>query len=108
MEDVHGGRADEAGHKEVGRPLIELGGLTHLLDLAVVQKDDLAGHGHGLGLVMGDIDGGGLQRLMEPDQFHPHVFAELGIQVGQGFIQEEDPGLSHHGPAQGHPLPLAT
>ena len=44
---------------------------------------------------------------MELYQLGPGLLPELGVQVGQGFIQEKVGGLLYQGPAQGHPLLLA-
>ena len=52
-------RADEAGDEQVGRPVVELERRADLLDAAVVHHHDLVGHGHGLDLVVRDVDGGG-------------------------------------------------
>ena len=35
-----------------------------------------------------------------------HGDAQLGIEVGQRLVEEENLGLAHDGPADGNPLPL--
>ena len=37
-----------------------------------------------------------------------HLVAQLGVQVGQGFVHEEHLGLPDDGPADGHTLALAA
>src|SRR3546814_3632993 len=49
-------RADEAGDEEVGGPGEHRVRIGDLLDLAVAHDDDAVGHGHGLDLVVGDVD----------------------------------------------------
>ena len=61
-----------------------------------------------LGLVVGDVDEGGLELLVQPADLSPHGGAQLGIQVGQRLVQQEDGGVADHGPAQGHALALAA
>jgi zinc and cadmium transporter len=62
---VHRRRADEAGDEAVGRAVVELQRRADLLDAAVVHHDDAVGHGHGLDLVVRDVDRGGLQPLVQ-------------------------------------------
>ena len=56
LQEVHRRRADETGDEEVGWAVVEFQRCPDLLDLAVMKHDDPVGHGHGLDLVMGDID----------------------------------------------------
>ena len=65
IKEVHRRRADEAGDEQVGRAVVELERRADLLDDAVVHDDDPVGHGHGFDLVVGDVDGGGLQPLVQ-------------------------------------------
>jgi len=37
-----------------------------------------------------------------------HRHAQLGIQVGQGFVKQKDFGVAHNGPANGYPLALTA
>src|SRR5205814_2099073 len=60
FEEIHRRRADEARDEQIVRPVVEFERRTDLLHDAVVHHDDLVGHGHGLDLVVGDIDRGGL------------------------------------------------
>ena len=65
-KEVHRRRADEAGHEQVARPLVQLLGGADLLDDAGPHDRDAVAHGEGLGLVVGDVDGGGAQLVLEP------------------------------------------
>ena len=60
LQHVHRGGADETGDKEVRRPVEEFQRGADLLDAAGLHDHDLVGHGHGLHLVVGDVDGRGL------------------------------------------------
>ena len=45
---------------------------------------------------------------MQKGQFCAHVPAQLGIEVGQGFIEQEDLWLPHDGPPDRHALSLTA
>jgi isoleucyl-tRNA synthetase len=61
LEQVHWGRADEAGHKGARRPAVDLLGRVELLHSSVVHDDHALGHRHGLDLVVGDEQAGDAQ-----------------------------------------------
>ena len=84
-----------------------LGG-AGLLDDAVLHDDDAVAQGHGLHLVVGDVDEGGVDLLPELDDLRAHLVAELGVQVGEGLIHQKDLGVPDDGPADGDALPLAA
>ncbi len=74
----------------------------------------LAEHGHplaqrhGLGLIVGDIDGRGAQAVVEAADFALQLAAEAGFQVRERLVEEEEFGLADQGPAQGNALPLSA
>ena len=51
--------------KRLAGAVVEVERRADLLDAAVVHDDDLVGHGHRLDLVVGDVDRGGLQPLVQ-------------------------------------------
>ena len=104
----HGGRAHKARHEEVGGVVVEVLRGVDLLDEAPLHDHDATTHGHGLHLVVGDVDEGGAQPFVEAGDLGPHDPAELGVQIGQRLVQKEDLGASHDGAAQSHSLPLAA
>ena len=57
---------------------------------------------------MGNIDKGGVDPVAQLDDLRAHLVAELGVQVGQGLVHQEDLGLPHDGAADGHALALAA
>ena len=50
-----------------------------LLDDAVLHNNDAVTQGHCLGLVVGDIDKGGVDALAQLDQLGTHLVAQLGV-----------------------------
>ena len=108
VEEVHLRCADEAGDEEVRRVVEDLLRGADLLDEAVAHDDDAVAQGHGLGLVVGDVDEGGVDPLAQLDYLRAHLVAELGVEVGQGFVHEEDLRLADDGAADGDTLALAA
>ena len=65
VKEVHLGRADKAGHEQIGRVVKDLLGRADLLDEAILHDDDAVAQGHGLGLVMGDVDKRGVFQFIK-------------------------------------------
>ena len=55
VQQVHGGRADEAGHEGVVGVVVQAPRAVHLLQHAVAHDGDPVAHRHGLDLVVGDV-----------------------------------------------------
>ena len=107
-QEVHLRAADEAGDEQVARMVIELERRAGLLDDAALQHDDLVGHRHGLDLVVGDVDHGRGELLVQPGKLDPHLYAQSGIEIGERLVEQEDLGLPHDGAADGDALALAA
>src|SRR3954454_12925484 len=107
-QEVHLGRADEAGDEQVARVVVELERGAGLLDHAGLEHHDLVGQRHRLDLVVGDVDHGGGQLLVEPGELDPHLDAQRRVQVRERLVEEEDLGLADDGAADGDALALAA
>lgn len=107
-EDVHGRSAEKAGNEQVCGMVIQFEGFRILPDFAALHQNDLLPEGHGLRLVVGDVNqrgaGTGMQTLKFPAKGEPGG----GIKVGKRLIEKEDCGLSQQGASQCNPLLLAT
>ena len=57
---------------------------------------------------MGDVNEGRLQALMQLGDLGTHLHAELGVQVGQRLVEEEDLRITDDGAAQRDALTLTT
>ena len=106
--DVHGGRADEAGDEDVGRGVVERPRGVHLLQDTVEQHRDPVTHGHGLDLVVRDVDGGDAQLGLQGGDLDTGLHAELGVEVRQRLVHEEDLRLADDRPAHRDTLTLTT
>ena len=57
---------------------------------------------------MGDIDHGGIDALVKGFDLRAQLHPQLGVKVRQRLIEQENLGVSDHGPAHRHPLALAA
>jgi len=87
-QQVHRGAADEPGHKQVGKAVIDLARGADLFHPACVQHYDPVGQGHRLDLVMGDKDHLGLQFLMQPRDLATHLDPQRGVQIRQRTVEQ--------------------
>ena len=83
-------------------------GSADLLDEAVTHDDDTVAQGHSFGLVVGDIDKGGVDLLAQFDNLRTHLVAKLGVQVRQRFVHQEDSRVTHDGATDGNTLSLTA
>ncbi|MNG96391.1 hypothetical protein D3C79_554550 [compost metagenome] len=111
--DVHFWRPDKAGDKHVFRVVVQVVWRIHLHDMAQLHHADTVAHGHGFGLIVGNIDGGRrfaalFQLLVQIGNTDTHRSTQLGIQVRQRFIEQEHVWFFHNCAAHGHTLRLPT
>ena len=106
FDDV--GLADEAGHEFGARMMVNLGRRADLFDFAFVHHRDAIGHAEGFLLVVCDKDERDAQALLQVFQFGAHLGAQLGIEGGKRFVQEQNLGLANNGPREGDALALST
>ena len=75
------------------RLVVELLGRADLLDDAAAHDRDPVAEGHRLGLVVGDVDRGRAEPLLQPGDRGAHLDPELGVEVGQRLVHQEHLGL---------------
>src|SRR5579875_450074 len=107
-EEVHGRGADEACYKEVRGMVVQFLWRADLLDNATVQNSDAVAHRHSLNLVVGDVNNGGLDALMELDDVRTRLDTQLCVQVGERFIHKEDLRLTNNSATKCDALALAA
>ena len=90
------------------RPVVDLLRRAELLDDAVVHDRDLVGHRHGLELVVGDVDGGRLDAVVQLAQLAAHEVAELGVERAERLVHEERHRPADDGAAERHALAVAA
>ena len=62
---------------------------AHLHQFTVTQCDNPIGHSHSLDLVVGDINHGITEPLVESLDLCAHLDAHFGVKIGQGFVEQE-------------------
>ena len=107
-QEAHLRRAEEAGDEGRGRTLEEVERRALLLDHAVLHEHDPVGERHRLDLVVGDVDHRRGDLLVQPLDLAAHLVAELGVEVGERLVEQEDPRVAHDGAADGDALALAA
>ena len=108
VEDVHLGSADKGSDEQVGGIFVENLGSCDLLDDTVLHADDTGTHGHSLDLVVGNVDKGGSELLMELGELGSHLSTELSVKVGERLVEEEDLGVTDDGTAESDTLLLTA
>ena len=107
-QEVHRGAAEEAGYEHRARPVVDLERRAGLEDLAAIHHGDTVAHGHGLDLVVGDVDRGRGDPVVQPTQLLAHQLAELGVERAQRLVHQEGLGPADDRAAQRDPLAVAA
>ena len=107
-DEVHGRRTEEIGHEHGRRSIVELERRTQLLDPAIVHDHHEVRHGHGLDLVVRDVDRRAPETLVQRLDLGAHLDPELRIEVRERFVEQEQFRLPDERPAHRHPLALAA
>ncbi len=68
----------------------------------------LVSHAHRLALVVGDIDHGDAELLLQRPDFAAHLGAQLGVEIGQRLVHQTDRRLGDDGAAERDALLLAA
>src|SRR3712207_1554708 len=76
LDEVHGRRADESRDEDVIRSVVHPLRRVYLLHHTVFEHHDPVGHRHGFGLVVGDVDGGGADPVVELGDLRAHLHPE--------------------------------
>ena len=97
--------AHELGDEGALGPLIEVLRRRHLLDHPMVQHRDAVRHGQRFGLVVGDVDHGDAQALVEVLDLVLHLLAQLLVERAERLVHQDQLGLEH---ARARPRPAAA
>ena len=108
LEQVHLRSADEGGNEQVVGMVEHFLRSANLLDEAVLHDNDTVAQGHSLGLVVGNVDEGGVDALAQLNQLGTHLVTQLGVQVGQGLVHQHNLGVTDDSTADGNTLTLTA
>src|SRR5262252_3897597 len=101
------GRPDEV-YERPNSAFVHFVGPADLLDAAGIHHDDAVGHRHRFDLVVGDVYGGVLELIVQAPDLEPHLGPQIGIEVRQRFVEQEDIGLGRERAGERDALLLAT
>ncbi len=103
------GVADERGGELRTRSAVQLLGGAAVLEPGAVHDGDPVGEGERLDLVVGDVQDGDFGQLaVQSGQFGEHPGAEAGVEGGERFVQEQNPGPDGQRAGDGDALLLAA
>ena len=87
---------------------VEVHGGIHLLDVAVLHCRNAVAQGHGLYLVVGDVEHRRAEAGLEAGDFGAHLEPGGSVKVAEGLIEQEQARAADQRAAQGNPLALAA
>ena len=108
IDEVHRRAADEACNETVDRGLIEGLWRADLQEKPFIHDRDAGPHRHRLDLVVGDVDDGRLESLVETRDLRTRLNAQLGIEVRERLVHEEDGRFTDDGASKRDTLALAA
>src|ERR1700704_5226703 len=88
LEDV--GAPYEARDELRARLAVNLLGAASLLNTALIHYRDDVSRGHGLGLIVGYIDGGIAEFVVKAADFEPHFLTQIGVQIRKRLVQKKN------------------
>ena len=100
------GLAEEVAHEGGGRPLVEVPGRPDLLDAPALHHRDAVGEAQRLDLVVGDEEHGDAEPALEQLHLDPHLLAQLGVEIAERLVQQEEVRLVHERSAERQALHL--
>jgi len=100
--------ADEAGDEGGSGIEVEFLGGADLLEAAVAHDCQGLGHGESFFLVVGYVECGNGSFAMDACNFFAHFEAELGVEVAEGFVKEDEVGANDEGPCECDSLLLSA
>src|SRR5271155_110436 len=108
FEQVHRRRSHKVRNEQISRRVVDFGWAPHLLQFAIFQHGDAGRQRHRLDLIVGDVNDRCTGLLMQTLDFNPHVDTQLGVEIGQWLVEQEDARLPHQSSPHGDALTLAA
>ena len=105
---VHRRGADEPCHKQIGRVIVDSFWSIQLRNDAFVHHRYPVGQGHRFDLVMGHVNRGDLQFMLQMFQLGTHVDPQFRVEIGERFVHQENGWSPHDGSCQSNPLALTS
>ena len=100
--------AHKVGHKFTVGCFVNFAWCPTLNDPAIAHHSDFVRERQSLRLVVCDVNGGDAHLALDLFQLETHFFAQLGVQVGQRLVEQQEFGLHHQSACQSQTLLLAA
>ena len=81
---------------------------ANLLNEAILHNDNPVAQSHSLGLVVGNVNEGGVDALTQLNQLGTHLVTQLCVQVTQRLVHQHNLGVTNDGTTNGNTLTLTT
>ena len=94
-DDIHRRRADKGRDEAVGGVVVDFRRRSHLPHHAMVDDGNAVAHAHRLDLVVGHINGGDADPLLELLDLQARRGAQFGVEVRQRLIEQQHGRLAH-------------
>ena len=94
-EQVHRRRADEGRDEAVCRVVVDLRRRAHLTYPSMIDDGNAVAHAHRLDLIVGHIDGGDADPLLELLDLQARRGAQFGVEVRERFVEQQRGRLAH-------------
>ena len=106
--EIDGGVAQEAGDFGGDRIAVDVGRGVDLGEAVVVENRDTVAERHRLLIVLGDVEDGGASLFQEARQFDAHLVAQLGVDISERIVEQQQLRAAHQGAGEGRALFLAV
>ena len=93
---------NSATKRVFGRSKISAG-RADLHESAAIEHGDPVGGRHRFGLIVGDIDRGDFEFLVQPANLEAHLFAQVRVQIAQRLVHQKNLRLHHQARAPAPP-----
>ena len=82
--------------------------ISDLIDHALAHDGDMIGHGERFALIVGDVDEGDPDPLLNGAKLGAHVLAKFEVEGGERLVEKQHIGLGAKSAGDGDTLALAT
>ena len=100
--------AEEVADERGGGLLVEARAAAHLLDAAALHDRDAVGEAERLDLVVGDEEDGDAEAALQELQLDAHLLAQLGVEVAERLVEQQQIRLVDERAAEREALLLAA
>ena len=108
IHEVHLRRSDKSCYEQVAWLIIQVLRRIYLLHDTVFHNDDSCTKSHSFCLVMGYVNDGSAQVLMQFGDLNTHLNSQFCIQIGKRFVHQEYFRITDDGTSHGNTLSLTT